>query len=172
MAMIKAFSLLEIMVVIVIVGILATFGHLTYVGYTERAKTIEALAVLDDYQSIAMQLRTRYDTIAPYYVLFTDADQTGLLTGTPNGVTASKAVNLKYVDKVTADSGTSGGNTYILLGAQLKHDARIIDGADHVYVAGIQEPSGVFTWVCGISASKNNTVNSDYLPPTCQQALP
>ena len=67
MAMIKAFSLLEIMVVIVIVGILATFGHLTYVGYTERAKTIEALAVLDDYQSIAMQLRTRYDTIAPYY---------------------------------------------------------------------------------------------------------
>lgn len=168
----KAFSLLEIMVVVVIVSVLATFGHLTYVGYTERAKTIEALAVLDDYQSIAMQLRTRYGTIAPYYVLFTNADQTGLITGTPNGTAASKEVNLKYVEKVTADSGTSGGNTYILLGAQLQHDARIVDGADYVYVAGIQQPNGVFTWNCGISASKNNTINSEYLPPTCQENLP
>lgn len=172
MTSLRAFSLLEILVVIVIVSVLATFGQMSYVGYTERAKIIEALSLLEDYQSIAMQLRARYDTIAPYYVLFTDSDQTGLLSGTPNSSSASKQVNLKNVNIVTADSGISGSNNYILLGAQLQHDSRIVAGADHVYIAGIQQPDGVFTWVCGTSASKNNNIDVDYLPPTCRENLP
>lgn len=169
----KGFSLLEILVVIVILSLLAVFGHSTYLGYVERAKVNEALNLLEEYQTAAINLRARSGTIAPYYVLFSDSDQTGLITGSPASASASKQVNLKYVNTVAAFTGTdTGGNTYILLGAQLQHDNVAVDDADFVYIAGIQTPSGVLTWACGISISQANTLDPEYLPKTCQSTLP
>lgn len=168
-----AFTLLEVLVVIVIISLLAVFGHAAYLGYVERAKVTEALNLLEEYQSTALQLRARTGAMAPYYVLFTDENQTGLLTGTPSSTSVSKTVNTKYVNSIAAFSGTDGGgNTYLLLGAKLQHDGVFVDNADYVYVAAIQTPAGLLTWECGISASQNNTISSDYLPPTCQSTLP
>ena len=167
-----AFSFLEILVIVAIISVLAMFGHQTYVSYNERAKVTEAINVLEEYQSIALGLRARNGAMQPYYVLFTDADQTGLVSGSPNGTSASKQVALKNVTLVTADSGTSGANNYLLLGAQIAHDGTIIDGADFVYIAGVETPSGLLTWQCGISASKGDTINQDYLPTTCRASLP
>lgn len=172
MAHIKAFSLLEILIVIALISLLSVFAHSEYIAYVQRAKISEALNILEEYQTHAIALRARSGSIAPYYVLFTDADQTGLITGTPAGTSASKTVDLKYVDNIVAISGTSGGEDYILLGAQLQHDGPIVEDEDFVYVAGIENSSGVLRWECGVSASQANTVNTKFLPPTCQSDLP
>lgn len=167
-----AFSLVEVMVVILIIALLATFGHNEYVAYVARAQVAEAIEILQEYQNNANSLRVKSGNIAPYYVLFTSADTTGLVSGTPTGTSAVKTVSLKYVNTITADSGTSGSNTYILIGAGLNDQGDIVSGADHVYIAGVQTSSGVFTWSCGISASKGDTVPTSYLPQTCQSSLP
>lgn len=171
MARKRAFSLLEMLVVIVILAALATFGHAMYVAYVTRSKINEALNVLEEYQAQALALRARSGTIDPYYVLFPDGDETGLISGTP-GSSSAKTVGLKYVTEVTADTGTSGSNTYILLGAKLANDNVITTGADFVYVVGTQTPTGTLSWQCGISTSKGNTLDPAYLPSTCQNVLP
>jgi len=168
-----AFSLLELLLVIVMVGILSAGGYTAYTNYIVRAQISEGFRVLEEYKDIAAALRARSDTMAPYYVLFTDADLSGFVSGTPTGTSAVKQVALKYVNAITADSGTDGsGNTYILLGAALNDTNLIVAGADHVYVAGIQTPAGLLTWQCGTSASKGDTVPSEYLPEACQDSLP
>lgn len=172
MIKLRAFSLLEILITIVIISALAVFGHAEYVAYLQKAKVNEALNILEEYQSNAIGLRARKGTMAPYYVLFSDSDQTGLITGTPTGDSASKTVDLKYVENVVAFRGTSGGNNYILIGAQLQHDNIFVDDQDFVYVAGVETPAGILTWSCGVSASQANTVNTKYLPKTCQSTLP
>lgn len=166
------FSLLEILIVIVIIGLLAVFGHSEYVSYVQRAKVSEALNVLEEYQAASVGLLARNGTIAPYYVLFSDADQTGLTTGSPTSDSASKTVDLKYVDNIIAIRGTTGGNNYILLGAELQNDGVITNGADFVYVAGVIATNGSLSWQCGSSASQNNTIPNKYLPKTCQNTLP
>ena len=167
-----AFSLLELLVVIVILGSVSAFGYVGYTKYIVRAQISEALRILEEYKVTAAALRARSGTIQPYYVLFTDANLVGFVSGTPNGSSAVKQVGLKYVNTITADSGTSGANTYILLGAALNNTNRILAGADHVYIAGVQTPAGVLTWTCGASASKANTIPSEYLPDECQDTLP
>ncbi len=172
MLKLKGFSLIEILVALVILTLLATFAHTEYLSYVVRAEVTEAMNILSQYQEEAQALRARYATIAPYYVLFTDTDQTGLLTGTPTGTSASKQVNLQYVNNVVAISGISGSSSYILLGAQLQHNSVITTGADFVYLAGVQASNGTLSWKCGISVSQGNTINSKYLPQTCQNSLP
>ncbi len=168
----SGFSLLELMVVVAILGGISTVAFFGYTKYISRAKISDAFRVLEEYKTTAMALHARSGTIQPYYVLFTDSNLSGFLSGTPNGTSAVKQVSLKYVDKISADSGTDGSNTYILLGAGLKSTDKFVAGADHVYIAGIQTPAGSFTWKCGISTSKGDTVSSDYLPEVCREALP
>ncbi len=168
----SAFSLIEILVTIVIISALAVFGHAQYITYQQRAKVNEALNLLEEYQTSAIGVRARTGAMAPYYVLFSDSDQTGLVTGTPTGDSASKTVDLKYVDDIVAYRGTSGSNNYILIGAKLQDDGIFVSGADYVYVAGVETPAGILTWSCGTSVSRANTVDSKYLPKTCQASLP
>lgn len=168
----RGFSLLEILVVIVIIGLLAVFGHAEYLSYVQRAKISEALNILEQYQSIAMQERARNGSMDPYNILFSNSDQGGYVSGSAGSGSAEKNVNLKYVSNIVAFSGTSGSNTYLLLGAQLQDDGIFVTGADFVYVAAIETPAGLLTWQCGISASKGNTIDPTYLPQTCQESLP
>lgn len=168
----SAFSLLEILVVIAIIIILATIGHQSYLKYTQRAKIAEALNVLDEYQAQTVNQYTRNGAIDPYYVLFSDSDTTGFISGTPGGSSAEKELNLKYVDTVSANTGTDGSNEYVLLGAGLKHDGYIIDGADHIYMVGTISPGGTLSWSCGSSVSQANNIAADYLPSTCLNTLP
>lgn len=168
-----AFSLIELLVVIAIVSTLAVSGYLAYSAYIVRAQISEAFRVLDEYKVIAASLLVRTGTITPYNVLFTDTDLSGFISGTPNGTSAVKQVSLKYINTIEAYSGVDGnGNTYILLGVGLNNSVSVEPGADHVYVAGIQDSTGLFTWQCGSSVSQANTVSNIYLPENCQTSLP
>jgi Tfp pilus assembly protein PilE len=169
----KAFSLSELLVIVAIVGVLMSAAISSYSTYVARAKASSGINLLDSYKEIAMGLRARYGTIAPYYVLFSDSNTNGLVSGSSSSSSAVKSVSLKYVSTISADSGTSGSDTYILIGAGLQHDNLITSGADHVYIAGLQDPTtGIITWTCGVSASKGDTVSSLYLPQSCQATLP
>ena len=168
----RGFSLVEVAVVMVIIGILSVFTRSLYLNYVARSKVTEALKVLEEYKTIAESLRAKNDAIAPYYVLFTDADTTGFVSGTPSGTQAVKSVNLKYVSTIVAKSGTTSGNKYILIGAGLVDDNILVSGADHVYLAGIENSQGVFTWQCGSSTSRADNIPNDYLPKSCLNTLP
>lgn len=169
----SGFSIIEVMVVIVLIGILAVMGRATYLKYLARGKVTEAIKLLDEYQLSAAALRARYGTIDPYYVLFTDSDTAGLIYGAPGSGPAAKQLNLKYTSNVSAETGTdANGNNYILLGVGLVNDGTFVSGKDHVYVAGIETPDGAFSWQCGISVSKGDTIEDRYLPNSCLQTLP
>jgi prepilin-type N-terminal cleavage/methylation domain-containing protein len=168
----NAFSLIEILVVIIIVSVLAAIAHTAFLSYVMRGKIAEAMQILDEYQSYAITLRNRKGTITPYDLLFPDGDETGWISGTTSSTSASKELNIKYVDTISAYTGTSGSDTYILMGVGLQHDGVIISGADHLYLVGIITPAGEITWKCGTSASHSDTVPADYLPQTCINSLP
>lgn len=170
---ISGFTFVEVAVVIAIIGLLAISGHQIYLSYIMRSKITVAYKVLDEYQLNAENLYNKTGVIDPYYVLFSDSDTTGLVSGAPGGTNAVKNVSLNSVSTVTAATGTSSGNNYILLSATMVHDNdNIVSGADHVYIAGIIDTTGGIKWICGTSASNNDTVNLDYLPSTCQNTLP
>lgn len=165
-------SLIEILVIIVVVVVLATIGHSAFLSYVMRSKVLEAIKVLEEYQTQAMAVRARYGDIDPYYVLFSDGDDMGWVSGSPGGSSAEKQVALKYVDTVTANTGTSGSDTYILIGAKLQHDGVITTGADKIFLAGLEDPDGVITWKCGQSTAQGDSISTEYLPPTCVNTLP
>ena len=168
----KAYNLVEIFVVVAIIGLTLSIAYSSFITYLLRAKVTAAVKVLDAYEQIAIGLRARYGTISPYYILFTDNDASGYLSGTTTGTSAVKEVDLNYILTISADSGTDSGNKYILLGAGLQHDGKIVSGADHIYVVGIESSTGVLTWQCGSSASKGDTVAAEFLPEECQNTLP
>lgn len=167
-----AFSIIEVMVVIVIVAIVATIGHTAFLTYVMRGKMAEAVRILDEYQINAVNEFTKKGAIEPYYVLFPDAIETGWISGAPGETSAEKEVNLKYISTILAESGTSGANTYILIGVGMVHDGNIIADKDHLYMAGIITPAGVISWSCGASASHDDNVEAEFLPKNCQDTLP
>ena len=48
----KGFTLLELIVVIIIIGILATLGFMQYQAVTEKSRTAEAIRVLGDLRTL------------------------------------------------------------------------------------------------------------------------
>ncbi len=155
---------------VAIVALLAAFGHTAYQRFLIRARIVEAINVLDEYQSSAIRELSRTGTISAYYTLFSNSDNTGLLSGAPGDPSASKQVDLKYVDMVTVDVTDNINPITVLIGARLRDSGDIITGANFVYVEGHYE-NGVFNWRCGSSTSKANNVSSVYLPATCQAQL-
>jgi type II secretory pathway pseudopilin PulG len=168
----KAFSVIEILVIIAIASIIAALGHQVFISYLARAKVSAAIHVLDEYQANAMSQFNRNGSIAPYYVLFSAGDSTGWVSGVPAGTSAVKTLNTKYVSTISATSGTAGSNTYILLGVTMVHDREFVSGADRLYMAGVIDPDGVITWSCGASASNSDNINTSYLPNSCLSTLP
>lgn len=169
---VRGFNLLELMVVITLMVILMTVGYTSFVDFVMRSKVTDAMNILEEYKTNAIALRAKTGAMDPYYVLFPEGDETGWVSGTAGGTSAVKSVDKKYIATLSADSGTSSGSTYILLGAGYIHEGAFVTGADHVYIVGLEDANGVLTWKCGISASKANTITTEFLPKNCRDTLP
>lgn len=169
---IRAFTLIEIMVVLILLALLTTFAHQAYRSYAVRSRVSEALQILEEYKFYATSLQAREGEIKAYYVLFTDEDTTGFISGTPAGTSAVKAISVSTVSRISVDTGTSGSDKYTLIGAELDNTGGITDGSDYIYIAGIEGTNGVTTWYCGRSSSKANSVPENYLPSDCRESLP
>lgn len=60
----KGFTLLELIVVIIILGVLATLGLTQYARMVERARGAEARAILGDLRKYAVAYRLEYGSVA------------------------------------------------------------------------------------------------------------
>ena len=169
------FSLVELLVTVSIAAILAAIAGNLYRNYAIQAKVSEALNILEEYQLYAMNFYAKQGELpSGYDLLFPDGalDEAGIVAGSSPGNDSQKNVDLKYINRVSGARGSSGGLGYVLLGARLKTDGPIKSGQDWVYFAGEEKSNGGVLWRCGISASKGNTIQEDFLPKTCQEALP
>jgi Tfp pilus assembly major pilin PilA len=159
------------MVVVAIVAIVATVGHSAYQRFLIRAHITEAINVLDEYQAAAMSQYYRIGSVDAYYVLFSESDTSGFVSGAPGDPIAIKSVDLKYVDQVTVIVDQQSPYTsYISIGARLRDSGNITTGANFVYVYAALEGT-ITTWLCGIDISQANSVPIEYLPATCQNVF-
>ncbi len=75
----KGFTLLELVVVIVILGVLATLGFTQYGRMVERARGVEARVILGDIRKLAAAYRLENGTVTGFAAvnanIGTDADQ-------------------------------------------------------------------------------------------------
>lgn len=77
----KGFTLLELIIVIIIIGILATLGFVQYTRVTEKGRTAEAKAILGNLRTAQAAWRLEYGAYA--------ADITALATEVPTGCTVT-----------------------------------------------------------------------------------
>ena len=155
-----AFSLAELLVVIVITGILAAIAVPSYQRYVVKAKVAEALAVLTNYQSYTMKLYTKTGRLpSGADILFPDR------TSTDN----TKSLDLEYVEQVSAEKISAGNisNQQIILGAKLKITGQITNNNNTLYYQG-KFKDGKLIWQCGYyNANDKSSLEKQYRPSNC-----
>lgn len=70
----KGFTLLELIIVLIIVGILATLGFTQYTRMVEKMRGAEARAILGDMRKKAAAFRLEHNNLSPGGVAITNAD--------------------------------------------------------------------------------------------------
>lgn len=155
---IKAFTLIELMVVIAIIGILAAVALPAYQDYTVRAKIAESLSLASEVQS----------TVKEYYKHHTKFPKNNLEAGAP------KAEHLlgNYVSSIEVAEGA----LHITMGNKVNHpiQGKVLT-IRPIYVE--ESPTSPISWVCGgdqppkgMKAAGENKTNIDdkYLPVSCR----
>lgn len=98
----RGFTLVELMIVLVIVGILTSIAYPSYVGYTRRAKRAEAKALISD---VSARLE-RY--------FFDNNKYTDVVTGLGFPVAGAKSAEGNYTAAVQAIAGGSINTGYVI----------------------------------------------------------
>lgn len=155
---IKAFTLIELMVVVAIIGILAAISLPAYQNYIVRAKIAESMSLASEVQS----------TVKEYYKYHTKFPQDNLAAGAP------KPEHLlgNYVSGIEVENGA----IHVTLGNKVNTplDGKILS-IRPIYVTA--SPDSPISWVCGgdqppegMSAAGENKTNIDdkYLPSSCR----
>ncbi len=140
------FTLIELMIVIAILGILASIAITSYRDYTIRAKVSDALVAISPFTTA---VGTYYWSESAFPTSRVQAGQTD--------------INTKYIDEVTITS-----NSYISVDM---NDSAI--GVTNMFV--ILKPvlgTGVIDWNCSVSDDASGIVDSlrlsRYVPTSCR----
>lgn len=157
----KAFSLIELMVVIAIIGVLSAIAIPSYKAYVIRAKILEGVTIasmvnnaISQYHSInggefpnAAQLAERLNTTATGQVITFNLTNVASID-----VASPTATSLYYGLSYTFDVGGSGRR--------------------NIYIA-VKNISGILTFKCGIwnitSPSATHIKDPQYLPSGCNE---
>ena len=138
----KGFTLIELMIVVAIIGILASIALPAYQDYTKRAHVTEAL-------SLASGAKT---AVAEYY-------STNAAWPTSNasaGLAAANTIKGTAVDSVTV--GAAGVITAVV-------NAKVETGSKALKLKPT-DAGGAISWDCTISGA-GTTINPKYLPSKC-----
>jgi len=104
----KGFTLLELIVVIVILGILATLGFTQYTKMVEKGRTAEAKVTLGQIRSAQMAYYQEYGTYTPTFsLLIVDAPTS--CTGTTNYFSYASDATTSTATRCTSGSGKPPG---------------------------------------------------------------
>ncbi len=122
----KGFTLLELIIVIIIVGILATLGFVQYASVIERGRFAEARANLGTLRQLQVArledpMHGAYGTLAQlgtglpaapsgqYYFTYACVAATGICTATRDGTKATAPATTANCTFTLAPDGTMGG---------------------------------------------------------------
>ena len=149
----KGFTLIELMIVVAIIGILASIAIPAYQNYTIRAQITEGLNLADGWKT----------AIAEYYA------NAGTWPAAIGNLTGTSASSSKYVSSIAISSGTIA----ITYGAQVnkKVSGSVLaltpytnNNNDIVWVCG---SAGTPTSVTTSATTVSTSVSPQYLPAAC-----
>lgn len=99
----RGFTLLELIVVIIIIGILATLGLTQYTRLIEKARGAEARAILGSLRQKAAAYRLEYGTLAAAAAMETALDISTAVGDTPSACAGQASHYFKYSVSAVAD---------------------------------------------------------------------
>ncbi len=149
----SGFTLIELMIVVAIIGILASIALPAYQDYTKRAHVSEGLGLA---ASAKMAVTEYYADKGDWPA---DNDTAGLAAPTNIKGNAVKSVTVSKV----AGSKTSSGSALITIvfDSEVKADAKLV-------LEGVAS-DGSIEWTCGGTAgSSGSDVSTQYLPASCR----
>ena len=128
----EGFTLIELMIVVVILGILAAIAYPSYQGYIEKGKRVDMMAEM---QQIGSRIEAnkitykRYDRI-PLNEIYSNS-VTGTATTFPNSGEALYTISIETLDNATPPNATAGllGGNWLLTAAPISGTQMANDGA-------------------------------------------
>jgi len=137
------FTLIELMIVVAIIGILASIAIPAYQDYTIRAQVSEGMSLADGAKTAVSEYYTNKGTFPA--------------SNTEAGLAAAASIQGKYVSQV-------GVSTNGLITATYGNDAHNNINGDTLLLSPIgTATAGSVKWVC-----KSATLDGKYLPSACR----
>lgn len=152
---VRGFTLIELMIVVTILGILASIAMPAYQDYAKRAKISEALTAISQCRSEVthyFQINSTLPTLPNKYGCENSQPSTSYVKKIETGADGSIGVTLQSVDPLV-------DNTVVTMVP--------VDKNGNVYKTGSVQ---VFRWICGsktVGAVKTTTPQN-YLPSSCR----
>lgn len=141
----KGFTLIELMIVVAIIGILASIALPAYQDYLARSQMAEAVILMNTQKVTVTEIVTHNGN-------FTNADNNS------NGIPAAIDLSGKYTNNIVITDGVMTAT----MNSAGSASAGIADGT--LTITPVLEVTGIITWTCGVAAD----VAAKYRPKSCR----